>query len=121
VIKREEALDLFRKWRSESSPLFCFADLFETRLILEGTVKEFTERQVSIASLDLKSWLLLALTSDLDFEYREPKDLPMPAPKTTVAIMVASLPLRVTLPVPSTSPGRQMIFFTELERFTDMG
>jgi hypothetical protein len=40
VIKPEEAVLLFTKWRDESSPLFCFADLFESQTVLEGTVAE---------------------------------------------------------------------------------
>jgi hypothetical protein len=116
MIKPEEAWLLFDKWHTEASPLLCIGLRFDVSFVLQGTIVLLSRQELTVTGLEKGASITLGLEQDLEFEYREPKDVPVPAPNNTVATLAVHLPLRVTLPLPLVVPKRETIFFLELSK-----
>jgi hypothetical protein len=116
MIKPEDAWLLFDKWHTEGTPLLCVGFRFDVSFVLQGTIVLLSRRELTVTSLGKDASITLGLEQDLEFEYREPKDVPIPAPVNTVSTLAVNLPLRVTLPLPLVVPKRETIFFLELSK-----
>jgi hypothetical protein len=71
MITFEEALSLFEKWRSEESPLSCFASLFGLAFKISGRIDELANDRISIVSEDDSAQFFMRFDRRLKFEYTD--------------------------------------------------
>ena len=103
MIKMEEALLVFKKWRDEKSLILCTSSLFSCwSLALRGRVAAISEQdEVRVDSLDGAATVLLELRRADGFEYAEPGHAPEPmrsqVPKEweDASFLLVALPSRV--------------------------
>jgi len=76
---RLEALDIFRKWRSERALVRCDLLFRDFAASLRARVSRVTEDRVNLVSDDTTSELALTLRDGLEFAYEEPRDFPAEA------------------------------------------
>jgi hypothetical protein len=103
VIRPDEALLIFKKWRDEKTVVFCISRLFSCWAVtLRGRIASIErEDDVRMDSLDGSATLGLTLSGAEAFEYAEPgeplRSLVPPEARQTSFLLVA-LPLRVAQP-----------------------
>lgn len=90
-VGRSEAVDLLRKWRSESALLRCdlmfgmLAAVFRARVVFADS------GMVKLLSDDTFSEMALPLSPDMEFAYGEPRDFPEDA-RIYESVLVLRLP-----------------------------
>jgi hypothetical protein len=106
-IGRAEALDLFRKWRSDRALVRCDLLFEDFAASLTGRVFRVAEDRVDLVSDDTRSELAVVLRPGLEFLYGEPRDLPEEA-----KVFVGGL--SVLFPSPDPTGDCDKIRFMEL-------
>jgi hypothetical protein len=108
MITPQEAFLLFEGWRSANALLVCVGRAFDADFVLEGTIGSLSEGEMTILSPDKKGMVTLRLGADLEFEYRDPRDVPAFTAREDVLSVIAVIsPLRVPVPPPIFPPKRE--------------
>ena len=106
MIKPEEALLLFKKWRDERTVVFCTTSLFSCwGLAMRGRVASIEDdNAVRIDSTDGSALLSLVLSKAEGFEYADAEHAPepirslLPPEARSTSFLLVALPLRVWRP-----------------------
>ncbi len=75
-VSREDVLTMFRVWQADGALLRCDFSSERFAACLRARVREITDSEIKLWSDDTFSELVLRVTSDLRFEYADPRDFP---------------------------------------------